>query len=92
MPAPIVPPAPPRFSTMIDWPSCCDSGSNTMRATMSIVEPAVNGMMARIGLRRPGLRVREARQRRRGERGADESEMPAACVTHEILPRNLPDQ
>ena len=31
-------------------PSCRPSGSNTIRATMSIVLPAVNGMITRIGL------------------------------------------
>jgi hypothetical protein len=32
------------------WPSCCDSGSSTMRAMMSTVLPALNGTTARIGL------------------------------------------
>src|SRR5215470_4641079 len=31
-------------------PSCRPSGSNTIRATMSIVLPALNGMITRIGL------------------------------------------
>src|ERR1043166_3889549 len=48
MPAPIVPPAPTRFSTTTGWPISCDSGSHTMRATMSPVEPAENGMITRI--------------------------------------------
>jgi hypothetical protein len=47
--APIVPPAPDFFSTIIDWPSSPDSCSNTVRGTMSEALPAVNGPIARIG-------------------------------------------
>src|SRR5262249_46650889 len=32
------------------WPSCFDSGSRTMRPRMSMVLPAENGTIARIGL------------------------------------------
>src|SRR5262245_12641141 len=45
----MVPPAPPRFSMTIGWPSCADTGSSTMRPTMSRLLPAENGTMARIG-------------------------------------------
>ena len=48
-PTPSVPPAPTRFSTTIGWPSCAESCSATVRATMSVPLPAVNGMMIRIG-------------------------------------------
>src|SRR5262249_38102473 len=48
--APTVPPPPPRFSMTSACPSCRPSGSNTIRATMSIVLPALNGMITRIGL------------------------------------------
>jgi hypothetical protein len=44
-----VPPAPPRFSTMIAWPSRADSSSNTMRGITSVALPAPNGMIARMG-------------------------------------------
>src|SRR5215467_4853169 len=46
---PIVPPAPDRFSIIIDWPSLPDSCSNTVCGTMSEALPAVNGTIARIG-------------------------------------------
>src|SRR5579859_7127577 len=45
----MLPPAPPRFSTTIGWPSAADSGSSTMRPRTSMVEPAPNGTTARIG-------------------------------------------
>jgi hypothetical protein len=48
-PTPIVPPAPTRFSTMMVWPSCVESRSLTMRATMSVPLPGLNGTMTRIG-------------------------------------------
>src|SRR5262249_43879357 len=51
--APTVPPPPPRFSMTSACPSCRPSGSNTIRATMSIVLPALNGMITRIGLAGP---------------------------------------
>src|SRR5215510_16387727 len=47
---PRVPPAPPRFSTMIDWPSSTPRGSKSARGTISVALPAANGMNARIGL------------------------------------------
>src|SRR6266566_2884700 len=46
----IVPPAPPRFSTTIGWPSLAASGSNTARGTRSVALPAAKGMKARNGL------------------------------------------
>src|SRR5262245_64322303 len=49
MAVPIVPPAPPRFSMTIGCPSWLANGSSTMRPTMSRLEPAENGTMARIG-------------------------------------------
>src|SRR5215207_525740 len=49
MPVPIVPPAPPRFSTTTGWPSWLDSGSSTSRPTISSELPAANGIIARIG-------------------------------------------
>src|SRR6185369_2373765 len=50
MAEPMVPPAPPRFSTTIGWPSWLDTGSRTMRPTMSSELPAENGIIARMGL------------------------------------------
>ena len=47
--APIVPPAPPRFSTTIDWPSWLCNCSNTIRGITSVAEPAPNGTTALIG-------------------------------------------
>src|SRR6266478_6749940 len=46
----IVPPAPPRFSTTMGWPSSVASGSNTARGTRSVALPAAKGMKARNGL------------------------------------------
>src|SRR5215470_7333016 len=46
----IVPPAPPRFSTTMGWPSSAASGSNTVRGTRSVALPAAKGMKARNGL------------------------------------------
>src|SRR5215813_4020711 len=46
----IVPPAPPRFSMTIGWPSSIASGSNTARGTRSVALPAAKGMKARNGL------------------------------------------
>jgi hypothetical protein len=46
---PIVPPAPTRFSTMMFWPSCTESCSNTTRGMMSVVLPAATGTIARSG-------------------------------------------
>src|SRR5712691_3506830 len=46
----IVPPAPPRFSTTIGWPSSVARGSNTARGTRSVALPAAKGMKARNGL------------------------------------------
>src|SRR5262245_50129838 len=45
----MVPPAPPRFSTTIGWPSSTASGSNTVRGMTSVALPALNGMKALIG-------------------------------------------
>ena len=47
--AAIAPSAPGRFSTTIGWPSAVPSGCATMRATMSVEEPAPNGTMKRTG-------------------------------------------
>src|ERR1700748_1985303 len=44
----MVPPAPPRLSMMMVCPSCCDSGSVTMRPMMSMVLPPEKGTTARI--------------------------------------------
>lgn len=45
---PIVPPAPARFSTMTGWPSLGPSSFASMRATVSVEPPAVNGTMIRM--------------------------------------------
>jgi hypothetical protein len=50
MAAPIVVPAPPRFSTTIGCPSRADNGSNTERGTTSVALPAAKGTIAWIGL------------------------------------------
>src|SRR5262249_49301543 len=52
---PSVPPAPPRFSTTIGWPSVALSGSNNARGTMSVALPAAKWDENPNGLRRPGL-------------------------------------
>src|SRR3954468_16655554 len=41
--APMVPPAPGRFSTTADWPSCLPTCSITTRARMSLALPAPSG-------------------------------------------------
>src|SRR5687767_2119429 len=46
---PMVPPAPPRFSMTIDWPSRSPSFCATMRATMSVEPPGGKGTIRRIG-------------------------------------------
>src|SRR5262245_8576896 len=33
----------------IDWPTCADTCSNTVRGTMSVALPAANGTITRIG-------------------------------------------
>src|SRR5918993_4959172 len=48
--APVVPPAPTRFSTMIDCPIWVETLSNTVRAITSTAPPALKGTMARRGL------------------------------------------
>jgi hypothetical protein len=48
--APMVVPAPPRFSTMMGCPNCADKGSNTVRGTTSVALPAPNGTIAWSGL------------------------------------------
>src|SRR4051812_45215175 len=50
MAEPMVPPAPPRFSTTIGWPNWLETGSSTMRPTRSSELPAENGIIARMGL------------------------------------------
>jgi len=50
MVAPVIPPAPTRFSSTQVWPSCCNSGSVRRRPTTSTVLPAENGAMRRIVL------------------------------------------
>jgi hypothetical protein len=47
--APIVPPAPVRFSTTIGCPSGPAKWSDTVRAMMSMALPAVTGTMTRSG-------------------------------------------
>src|SRR5688572_13550911 len=48
--APIVPPAPGRFSTVTVWPHISPSFCPTVRARMSVALPAVNGTMIFTGL------------------------------------------
>src|SRR6185503_20066955 len=48
--APMVPPAPPLFSTSTGWPSVSLMRWPIRRATMSVVPPAGNGTTTRIGL------------------------------------------
>ena len=50
MDVPSVPPAPPRLSMMIGWPSASDRRGITARVTTSATPPAANGTMKRIGL------------------------------------------
>src|SRR2546430_4618432 len=45
----MVPPAPPRFSTSTGWPIVSCMRAPTKRAMMSVVAPAGNGTMMRIG-------------------------------------------
>ena len=59
-------------------PSWRDSGSITMRPTMSSDEPAANGTMALICLCRIGLRSGEPRQCRRRKRGGGHGQECAA--------------
>src|SRR3954462_14273214 len=47
--APILPPAPVRFSTITGWPSCSDILAATIRPTVSTAPPAANGTTIRIG-------------------------------------------
>src|SRR4051812_27033714 len=47
--APMVPPAPPWFSTSTGWPIDSCMRCATRRATMSVVPPAGNGTMMRSG-------------------------------------------
>jgi hypothetical protein len=47
--APVLPPAPARFSTMIGWPSAFAISSPTRRARTSASPPAGNGAIMRIG-------------------------------------------
>src|SRR4051812_621732 len=44
-PAPMVPPAPGRFSITNDCPNCSERRCATVRAMMSVALPAVNGTM-----------------------------------------------
>jgi len=46
----MAPPPPPRFSTTTGWPRFLLNSSDTMRAMMSVVPPAGNGTISRIGL------------------------------------------
>src|SRR5215207_1976804 len=73
MPVPIVPPAPPRFSTTTGWPSWLDSGSSTSRPTISSELPAANGIIARIG------RAGQACAKAPRERAGIASAAPANC-------------
>jgi hypothetical protein len=45
----MVPPAPPRLSTTIDWPSTSLILSATMRPTMVVLPPGGNGTINVIG-------------------------------------------
>src|ERR1700738_725513 len=47
---PMVPPAPPTFSTMMVWPNVRDMWSPRRRVTTSVGPPAANGTMTVIGL------------------------------------------
>jgi hypothetical protein len=47
--APIVPPAPPTFSMIMDWPRIFPICSVTMRATTSLGPPAGNGTTTVMG-------------------------------------------
>ena len=49
-PAPIVPPAPARFSTYTGCPHISESFCPTVRARISVALPAVNGTMIFTGL------------------------------------------
>ncbi len=51
--APIVPPAPPRFSITMVAPRCLDMTCASSRATLSVGPPAANGTTAETG-RLPG--------------------------------------
>ncbi len=46
---PVVPPAPGRFSTTIDWPSASASGSRNSRAMKSVEAPGGKGATMVIG-------------------------------------------
>ena len=48
MTVPAVPPAPPRFSTMTDWPSCSVNSCAIRRAETSVKAPGANGTTMRI--------------------------------------------
>jgi hypothetical protein len=48
--APIVPPAPPRFSITNCWPSICESLAVSGRATVSVPPPGGNGTITLTGL------------------------------------------
>src|SRR5262245_33154501 len=48
-PAPIMPPAPARFSMMTDWPRICCMIGATRRAVTSVLPPGANGTMILIG-------------------------------------------
>jgi hypothetical protein len=50
MSVPSVLPAPPLVSIMMGWPSLVDSSAPTVRAAMSVNDPAPNGTTIRIGL------------------------------------------
>jgi len=45
----MLPPAPARFSTTMDWFSACPSLVATARATASVVPPGANGTISRMG-------------------------------------------
>ena len=45
----MVPPAPPRFSTTIGWPSAADILSATLRAITVVLPPGGNGTISVIG-------------------------------------------
>jgi len=46
MPMPGLPPPPPRFSMITDWPSNLGKAFETMRAMMSVGPPAANGTIS----------------------------------------------
>ena len=55
---PVVPPAPPMFSTRIGWPSDARIDSSMVRTMVSTAPPAASGMTTVMGFDRKALRLR----------------------------------